>query len=77
MKFVEKSHHLKRRGRKMPWWGGWVLPYKRPVGMCHWMGSHFHDSVEYNGVMFSRILKKVTRIGSHFFGTLRVRKLFA
>ena len=24
--------------------GGWrVLPYKRLVGLCHWMGWHFHD----------------------------------
>ena len=29
-----------------------VLPYKRLMGMC-WMGSHFHDSIDYNGVAFS------------------------
>ena len=23
--------------------GGAVLPYKRQMGMCSWMGSHFHD----------------------------------
>ena len=23
--------------------GGGVLPYKRLMGMCRWMGSHFHD----------------------------------
>ena len=23
--------------------GGGVLPYERLVGMCRWMGSHFHD----------------------------------
>ena len=21
--------------------------------MCHWMGSHFHDWIDYNGVAFS------------------------
>ena len=29
-----------------PGWGGGgggVLPYKRLMGMCRWMGSHFHD----------------------------------
>ena len=30
--------------------GGRVLPYKRLMGMCHWMGSHFHDWIDYNGV---------------------------
>ena len=23
--------------------GGGVLPYNRLMGMCRWMGSHFHD----------------------------------
>ena len=32
--------------------GGVLLPYKRLMGMCHWMGSHFHD----NGVAVSREL---------------------
>ena len=34
--------------------------------ICHWMGSHFHDWIDYNGVAFSR----VTRMGSHIFGFL-------
>ena len=33
--------------------GGRVIPYKRLMGMCRWMGSHFHDWVDYNGVAFS------------------------
>ena len=33
--------------------GGGVLPYKRLIGMCPWMGSHFHDWSDYNGVAFS------------------------
>ena len=32
---------------------GRVLPYKRLMGMCRWMGSHFHDWIDYNGVVFS------------------------
>ena len=23
------------------------------LGMCRWMGSHFHDWINYNGVVFS------------------------
>ena len=23
------------------------------MGMCRWMGSHFHDWIDYNGVAFS------------------------
>ena len=23
------------------------------MGMCRWMGSHFHDCIDYNGVAFS------------------------
>ena len=28
-------------------------PYKRLLAMCRWMGSHFHDWIDYNGVGFS------------------------
>ena len=41
-------HHLCPR-----WKGGGVLHYKRLMGMCRWMGSHFHDWIDYNGVAFS------------------------
>ena len=34
-------------------WGGGVLPYKRLMGMCCWMGSYFHDWIDYNGATFS------------------------
>ena len=34
------------------WNPGGVLPYKRLMGMCCWMGSHFHDWMDYNGVTF-------------------------
>ena len=33
--------------------GGGVLPYKRLMGMCRWIGSHFHDWIDYNGVTLS------------------------
>ena len=30
-----------------PWGGGGgLLPYKRLMGMCRWMGSHFHDWID-------------------------------
>ena len=32
---------------------GGILPYKRLIGMCRWMGSHFHEWSDYNGVAFS------------------------
>ena len=25
---------------------GGVLPYKRLMGMCRWMGPHFHDGID-------------------------------
>ena len=33
--------------------GGGVIPHKRLMGMCCWMGLHFHDWSDYNGVAFS------------------------
>ena len=35
-----------------PGGGGGVLPYKRLLGMCRWMGSHFYDWTDYNGAAF-------------------------
>lgn len=32
---------------------GRVLPYKRLMGMRRWMGSHFQDWIDYDGVAFS------------------------
>ena len=61
----------------IPEGGGGALPSNGRLRMCRWMGSHFHDSTDYNGVAFSSIFNRVTRMGSHFFGTLRVRKPFA
>ena len=52
--------------------GGAVLPYKRPMGMCRWMGSHFHDWIDYNGVAFSMELLEWGRRFSDFW----VRQFF-
>ena len=41
-----------KRGIQTPGGGG-VLPYKRLMGMCRWMGSHFHDWIDFYGVAFS------------------------
>ena len=30
-----------------------VLPGNNLMGMCRWMGSHFHDWIDYNGIAFS------------------------
>ena len=30
-----------------------ALLYKRLMRMCRWMGSHFHDWIDYIGVAFS------------------------
>ena len=38
--------------------GGWeggeraLLPFKRLMGMCRWIGSHFHDWIDYDGSYF-------------------------
>ena len=40
-------------------------------------GRIFTNSTDFNGVAFSSIFNRITRMGSHFFGTLRVRKSFA
>jgi len=51
---------------------GGVLPYKRLMGMCRWMGSHFHDWSDYNGVAFSIELLEWGRTFSDFWGTKTV-----
>ena len=32
------------------------------MGKCRWMGSHFHDLIDYNGVAFSIELLEWDRI---------------
>ena len=48
--------------------GGVVFPYERLMGMCRWMGSHFHDWIDYNGVAFSIELLEWGRTFSDFLG---------
>ena len=36
-----------------PGGGEGVLPYKRLMGMCRWMGSYFNDWIHYKAVAFS------------------------
>ena len=54
-------------GQKKPG-GGEVLPYKRLIGMCRWMGSYFHDWSDYNGVAFSKDLLEWGLKFSDFWG---------
>ena len=48
-----------------------VLPSSRLMGMCRWMESHFHDWIDCYGVA---LFIRVTRMGSHIFNILGVRK---
>ena len=50
---------------------GGVFPYKRLMGMYRWMGSHFHDWIDYNGVAFSIELLAWGHTFSDFGGTVR------
>ena len=47
---------------------GYFLVLGYLPGMCCWMGLHFHDSTDYNGVTFSSIFKRNIWMGSHFLG---------
>ena len=47
--------------------GGRALPSNRLMEMCRWMGSHFHDCIDYNGVAFST---ELLGMGLHIFGIL-------
>ena len=47
---------------------GLLLPYKRLMGMSCWMGSHFLELIDYNGVAFSRELLEWGRAFSDFLG---------
>ena len=49
--------------------GGGVHPSNRLMWMCRWMGSHFHDWIDYNGVTFSIELLEWGRIFSGFLGS--------
>ena len=47
---------------------GGVPPYKRLIGMCRWMGSHFHDWIDHNGITFLVELLEWGRTFSGFLG---------
>ena len=47
---------------------GGVLPNKRLLRMCRWMGSHFHNWTDYNGVTFLVELLEWGRKFSGFLG---------
>ena len=48
--------------------GGRSLPYKRLMGMCRWMGLHFHCWIDCCGVAFSKELLEWGRSFSDFWG---------
>ena len=48
--------------------GGGVLPSKRLLGMCRWMGSDFQNWIDYNGVTFLVELAEWVRTFSGFLG---------
>ena len=48
--------------------GGRELPYKRLMGMYRWVGSHFHDWIDENGVALSIELSEWGRTFSDFWG---------
>ena len=60
--------YLRFHNRKKVRSRGGVLPYKRLMGMCRWMGSHFHDWIDYNGVTFLVELLEWGRTFSGFLG---------
>ena len=51
-----------------PGGGGGVLPSKRLLGMCRWMGSQFHNWTDYNAVTFLVELLEWARTFSGFLG---------
>ena len=56
---------------------GGALPSNMLMGMCRWMGLHFHDWIDYNGVAFSigfRIFFfSVIRLGTLFLHLFRLK----
>ena len=48
--------------------GRGALPYKRLIGVCLWMESHFHDWIDHNGVAFPIELLEWGSTFSDFWG---------
>ena len=65
---IQRKYKLKifNNFEVIPLGEGGGLPYKRLIGMCRWMGSHFHDWSDYNGVAFSKDLLEWVRKFSDF-----------
>ena len=63
---LQNIPYLDVRSAKCIPWG--VLPSKRLLGMCRWMGSHFHNWTDYNGVTFLVELLEWGRKFSGFLG---------
>ena len=49
--------------------GEGLLPSNRLIGMCCWMGSHFHNWIDYNGFTFLLELLEWDRTFSGFGGS--------
>ena len=63
-----EEYHLKYHDDVYTDRRGVLLPYTRLMGMCCWMGSHFHNWIDYNGVAFSIELLEWGRTFSDFGG---------
>ena len=50
-------------------WGDGVGGWGRLMGRCCWVGSHFHDWIDYNGALFSRVLLELGGTFSGFWGS--------
>ena len=50
LKSAKTDRHNLRTRTTSP--GEGVLPSKRLLAVCRWMGSHFHNWTDYNGVTF-------------------------
>ena len=66
------THNAFESGMSLPFpnpgGGGGALHIKRLLGMCRWMGSHFHNWTDYNGVTFLVELLEWVRTFSGFLG---------
>ena len=50
---------------------------EKGLTMCRWIGSHFHDCIDFYGVAISAIFSRVTRMELHICEILGERKFMA